>query len=62
MTKACVQMMGRMAYVWGWPLVYVANQRMDSPFASTCSTTRFVVNPSSRLPVGSLECGRVWTG
>ncbi len=27
MTKASVQMMGRMAYVWGWPLVYVDNQR-----------------------------------
>ena len=27
MTKAYVQMMGRVAYVWGWPLVYVYNQR-----------------------------------
>ena len=27
MTKAYVQMVGRMAYVWGWPLVYVHNQR-----------------------------------
>ncbi|MCP9799888.1 DUF1254 domain-containing protein [Synechococcus sp. RedBA-s] len=27
MTQAYVQMMGRMAYVWGWPLVYVHNQR-----------------------------------
>jgi len=27
MTKAYVQMVGRMAYVWGWPLVYVYNQR-----------------------------------
>ena len=29
MTKASVQMMGRMAYVWGWPLVYVYNQRTE---------------------------------
>src|SRR5271165_46368 len=27
MTKAYVQMVGRMAYLWGWPLVYVNNQR-----------------------------------
>jgi hypothetical protein len=27
MTKAYVQMVGRLAYVWGWPLVYVHNQR-----------------------------------
>jgi len=27
MTKAYVQQAGRMAYVWGWPLVYVYNQR-----------------------------------
>ncbi len=27
MTKASVQMVARMAYVWGWPLVYVYNQR-----------------------------------
>src|SRR5262249_47949348 len=27
MTPAYVQMVGRMAYVWGWPLVYVYNQR-----------------------------------
>ncbi len=27
MTKAYVQLVGRMAYVWGWPLVAVANQR-----------------------------------
>jgi hypothetical protein len=25
MTPAYVQMVGRMAYVWGWPLVYVYN-------------------------------------
>jgi hypothetical protein len=29
MTKAYVQMVGRMAYVWGWPLVYVSNQRTE---------------------------------
>ncbi len=29
MTKAYVQMLGRMAYVWGWPLVYVYNQRTE---------------------------------
>ena len=29
MTKAYVQMMGRVAYVWGWPLVYVYNQRTE---------------------------------
>ncbi|MGB7790398.1 MAG: DUF1254 domain-containing protein, partial [Terrimicrobiaceae bacterium] len=28
-TKAYVQMVGRMAYVWGWPLVYVYNQRNE---------------------------------
>lgn len=27
MTKSYVQMIGRMAYTWGWPLVYVYNQR-----------------------------------
>ena len=27
MTKAYVQVVGRMAYLWGWPLVYVYNQR-----------------------------------
>ena len=27
MMPAYVQMVGRMAYVWGWPLVYVYNQR-----------------------------------
>ena len=29
MTKAYVQMAGRMAYFWGWPLVYVYNQRTE---------------------------------
>src|SRR5271157_3426931 len=29
MTKAYVQQVGRMAYVWGWPLVYVYNQRTE---------------------------------
>jgi hypothetical protein len=29
MTKASVQMVGRLAYVWGWPLVYVYNQRTE---------------------------------
>ena len=29
MTTASVQMVGRMAYVWGWPLVYVYNQRTE---------------------------------
>jgi hypothetical protein len=27
MSKAYVQMVGKMAYFWGWPLVYVYNQR-----------------------------------
>jgi hypothetical protein len=27
MTTAYVQMVGRMAYLWGWPLIYVYNQR-----------------------------------
>ena len=40
MTKAYVQMVGRMAYLWGWPLVYVYNQRTEltkvpEPFCST---------------------------
>ena len=26
MTKAYVEMVGRMAYMWGWPLVNVANR------------------------------------
>ena len=30
MTTASVQMMGRMAYVWGWPLVHVYNQRTEA--------------------------------
>ena len=29
MTKEYVQMVGRMAYVWGWPLMYVYNQRTE---------------------------------
>ena len=29
MTKPYVQMVGRMAYFWGWPLVYVYNQRTE---------------------------------
>ena len=29
MTKASLQMVGRMAYVWGWPLLYVYNQRTE---------------------------------
>src|SRR5271165_5299599 len=29
MTKAYVQMVGRVAYFWGWPLVYVYNQRTE---------------------------------
>ena len=29
MTTASVQMLGRTAYVWGWPLVYVYNQRTE---------------------------------
>jgi len=29
MTKEYVQMVGRMAYFWGWPLVYVYNQRTE---------------------------------
>jgi len=29
MTKRYVQMVGRMAYLWGWPLVYVYNQRTE---------------------------------
>ena len=29
MTRASVQLMGRMAYVLGWPLVYVYNQRTE---------------------------------
>jgi hypothetical protein len=28
MTKAYVQMVGRMAYLWGWPLVNVAARSM----------------------------------
>jgi hypothetical protein len=29
MTPAYVRAVGRMAYVWGWPLVYVYNQRNE---------------------------------
>ncbi len=29
MTKDYVRMVGRMAYLWGWPLVYVHNQRTE---------------------------------
>ena len=29
MTKAYVQEVGRMAYIWGWPLAYVYNQRTE---------------------------------
>jgi hypothetical protein len=29
MTTAYSQMVGRMAYLWGWPLVYVYNQRTE---------------------------------
>jgi hypothetical protein len=27
MTTSYAQTVGRMAYIWGWPLVYVYNQR-----------------------------------
>ena len=29
MTQASIQTVGRMAYIWGWPLVYVYNQRTE---------------------------------
>ncbi len=29
MTRAYVQTIGRMAYIWGWPLVYMYNQRNE---------------------------------
>ena len=31
MTKAYVQMVGRMAYMWGWPLVNGANRAAGLP-------------------------------
>ena len=40
MTKAYVQLVGRMAYVWGWPLVYVYNQRTElTKVPSRCCST-----------------------
>ena len=29
LTTAYVQTVGRMAYLWGWPLVYLYNQRTE---------------------------------
>jgi hypothetical protein len=48
MTKAYVQTVGRAAYLWGWPLVYVFNQR-----------TVLTKAPETALLAGAIPIGPV---
>jgi hypothetical protein len=56
MTTASVQMMGRMAYVWGWPLVYVYNQRTELTKAPETGLVNGV------LPIGPMNQVVMLTG
>ena len=49
MTTASVQLLGRMAYVWGWPLVYVYNQRTELTKAPETGLVNGV------LPIGPMN-------
>ena len=54
MTKAYVQMVGRMAYFWGWPLVYVYNQRTELTKAPETGLLAGVMPISPMNQVGML--------
>ena len=54
MTKAYVQMVGRMAYYWGWPLVYVYNQRTELTKAPEVGLLAGVMPISPMNQVGML--------
>ena len=54
MTKAYVQMVGRMAYFWGWPLVYVYNQRTQLTKAPETGLLAGVMPISPMNQVGML--------
>ena len=54
MTKAYVQMVGRMAYYWGWPLVYVHNQRTELTKAPEVGLLAGVLPISPMNQVGML--------
>ena len=54
MTKAYVQMVGRMAYFWGWPLVYVYNQRTELTKAPEVGLLAGVLPISPMNQVGML--------
>ena len=54
MTKAYVQMVGRMAYFWGWPLVYVYNQRTELTKAPEVGLLAGVMPISPMNQVGML--------
>ena len=56
MTKAYVQMVGRMAYLWGWPLVYVYNQRTELTKAPETGLLAGV------LPIGPMNQVGMLTG
>ena len=51
MTKASVQMLARMAYVWGWPLAYVYNQRTELTKAPETALVAGImpVGPANRV-------------
>src|SRR6476620_6124913 len=54
MTAAYVQMVGRMAYFWGWPLVYVYNQRTQLTKAPEVGLLAGVMPISPMNQVGML--------
>ncbi|HMD98088.1 MAG TPA: DUF1254 domain-containing protein [Terriglobia bacterium] len=56
MTKAYVQMVGRMAYFWGWPLVYVNNQR------TVLTKAPELVLLNGAIPVGPMNQLALLTG
>jgi len=56
MTKAYVQMVGRLAYFWGWPLVYVNNQR------TVLTKAPELVLLNGAIPVGPMNQLALLTG
>lgn len=54
MDKAYVETVGRMAYVWGWPLVYVYNQRTELTKAPEPGLLAGVIPISPMNQVGML--------
>jgi len=56
MTKTYVQMVGRLAYFWGWPLVYVNNQR------TVLTKAPELVLLNGAIPVGPMNQLALLTG